>query len=64
MLSDLQPTGPLQVVSSTDWEGWMVLLCLAFTDGDSVECLERTSFTKLHSGQKVRYSTSNVTHRD
>ncbi|XP_071784213.1 cadherin-like and PC-esterase domain-containing protein 1 [Asterias amurensis] len=48
-----QERGPLQVVSSTDWEGWMVLLCLAFTDGDSVECLERTSFTKLHSGQKI-----------
>ncbi|XP_038054432.1 cadherin-like and PC-esterase domain-containing protein 1 [Patiria miniata] len=38
------------LVSSTDW---MILLCLAFTDGDSEECLDRSSFTKLHSGQKI-----------
>ena len=37
----------------SEWVGWMVLLCMAFTDGDGTECLERESFTKLASYQKV-----------
>ncbi|XP_070558831.1 cadherin-like and PC-esterase domain-containing protein 1 [Ptychodera flava] len=45
-----------QMQSSTktaEWEGWMVLLCMTFTDGDSSTCLGPSSYGHLTQHQKV-----------
>ncbi len=46
---------PVTLPHESEWVGWMVLLCMAFTDGDGAECLEKESFPKLANYQKVSY---------
>ncbi len=36
-----------------EWEGWMLLLCLAVQDGDSGMCLNTDSVSSLGPHQKV-----------
>ncbi|XP_072025253.1 LOW QUALITY PROTEIN: cadherin-like and PC-esterase domain-containing protein 1 [Amphiura filiformis] len=44
---------PVTLPHESEWVGWMVLLCMAFTDGDGAECLEKESFPKLANYQKI-----------
>ncbi|XP_077979695.1 cadherin-like and PC-esterase domain-containing protein 1 [Glandiceps talaboti] len=44
-----------QMSTTYEWEGWMVLLCMTFTDGDSSSqsCLSQSSYSHLTSYQKI-----------
>nr|XP_006821655.1 PREDICTED: cadherin-like and PC-esterase domain-containing protein 1-like [Saccoglossus kowalevskii] len=42
-----------QLISNNELKGWMVLLCMTFTDGDSSTCLSQSSYAHLEPYQKV-----------